>query len=67
MRTTVQTPFTLTTSGVAQAAATNETMIRRLADRGVITAVRDSTGRRLFSADAIPRGKQYITKQRAVA
>lgn len=49
----------LTTSAVALAAGVNETLVRALENRGVITAVRDSNNRRLFHPDAIDAVKRY--------
>jgi len=51
--------FTFTTSGVARETGETETSVRALADKGVIEAVRDNTGRRLYSAESIEQARQY--------
>jgi DNA-binding transcriptional MerR regulator len=57
--------FTLTVSAVAQAAGTNETLVRNLANRGAIRVIRDSNNRRLFSTEAIDVVKRYLKNRDA--
>lgn len=48
-------PSLLSTSGAARACGCSEMTMRRLEVRGIVSPIRDSVGRRLFSAADIER------------
>ncbi|HPV24378.1 MAG TPA: MerR family DNA-binding transcriptional regulator [Casimicrobium sp.] len=54
----------LTTSGVARETGIAESTVRALERRGVIPAVRDSSGRRIFDRNVLPVIRDYLQNRR---
>jgi DNA-binding transcriptional MerR regulator len=57
-----RTPLS-TTVAVARAAGCSENWVRALADRGVVHPQRDSSGRRLFSAEDVAQIREYVAQR----